>query len=56
MARNDVERIEVDRTVLAELIDLARRAATELAFADMALSDGLKWASNEMEASLMQHA
>ena len=56
MARKDVQLVEVDRTVLGELLDLASRASRELCFADAALSDGLKWAVSTLESDLVQHA
>lgn len=56
VARNDVERVEVSRQALAELMDLAARASMSLEFADPALSEGLTWAIRETRSDLMQPA
>lgn len=42
-------RVEVTRRSLADLIDLAQRAAVSLKFADMALSDALNGAVTQVQ-------
>lgn len=42
-------RVEVDQRSLADLIDLAGRAADSLRFADMSLSDALRGAAFQVQ-------
>lgn len=49
----DEGRVIVDRRSLADLIDLAQRAASTLAFADMALSDALRASVTQIQIDLM---
>lgn len=46
----------VDATKLTDLIDLARRAAAQLAMSDPALADALRGSTAEVEISMVQEA
>jgi hypothetical protein len=54
--RTDDARVEVDRRVLLDLLDLSGRAADSLSYADMTLSDALRGNIAQLEADLFVHA